>query len=376
MRMRDRRWSAALLVALLSGCQTLPSAAPTASQIVKPAAPAGIAVIDVVEAPDPALLSSIARIEPAWPLGDASPWSGEIGVGDTVTVTVFEVGYALFATGTDTGTRVDGAPAASGRTLPKMEVGDSGSIALPYVGSLTVAGRTAPAVAREIEAKLRGKSQSAQVVVSVERGPAQSVVVSGDVKQPGRQPLTLAGERLLDVIAQAGGPANRAADTGVRVTRGDVSGEVRLDRVRVGGPENVRLGPGDRVELVRSVRSVTVLGSARTVSELPFDSDQLSLAEAIARSGGPLDERADATGVFVFRFEPRVVDGRNGEFPVIYRLNLLDPRSYFASQRFFMRPKDVLMIANARSVQFGKLVTMLNTMVSPAITVDLLTRNR
>ena len=373
MRMLDVRCWIPVVMLGLSGCATIPSAAPTAAQITRPAAPAGIAVIDIVAAPEVATTAS-APVALDWPLRDAAPWSGEIGVGDKLTVTVFEVGYSLFASTGESVARADAVPAATGRTLPRLEVGDTGTIALPYIGTMTVAGRTAPSVAREIEQRLRGKSQSAQVVVSVERGPQQSVVVSGDVKSPGRQPLTLAGERLLDVVAQAGGPSSRAADTEIRLTRGTVSANVRLDRVRVDSVVNVRLAPGDRVELMRSVRSMTVLGSARTVSELPFDSDELSLAEAIARSGGPLDERADATGVFVFRFEPRKVEGQDKDVPVIYRLNLLDPRSYFASQRFLMRPKDVLMIANARSVQFGKLVTLLNTMVSPAITVDLLTR--
>ncbi len=374
MPMPDLRFAPIALGLALGGCAMLPGAAPTASQITRPAAPAGIAVVDIVTAADLAKMPPAAVEAPAWPLADAAPWSGEIGVGDTLTVTVFEIGYGLFANTQDLATRGAGAPTAAGHVLPRMEVGDAGTITLPYVGTVSVAGHTVAAVEREIEGGLRGKSQSAQVVVTVERGPAQSVVVSGDVKNPGRQPLTLAGERLLDVVAQAGGPSSRSADTIVRMTRGAASADIRLDRVRVDSAANVRLAPGDRVELIRGVRSMTVLGSARTVSELPFDSDELSLAEAIARSGGPLDERADATGVFVFRFERRTVEGQDREMPVIYRLNLLDPRSYFASQRFLMRPKDVLMIANARSVQFGKLVTLLNTMVSPAITVDLLTR--
>jgi polysaccharide export outer membrane protein len=255
-----------------------------------------------------------------------------------------------------------------------MEVGVSGTIAMPYIGPVRVLGRTAPEVARDIERRLHGLSQSAQVMVSVERGPGQSVVISGDVKTPGREPLTLAGERLLDAVALAGGPSSRAADTRVRLTRGNLTGDVRLDQLRVDSSANVRLAPGDHVELTRDVRSLTVMGAARTVSELAFESDDLSLAEAIARTGGPLDDRADATGVFVFRFESKIVDGQTKEVPVIYRLNLLDPRSYFASQRFHMQRKDVLLIANARSAQFGKLVQLLNTLVSPAITADLLLR--
>jgi len=374
MRGPDIRHFMPGLLLVLSGCAALPAAAPTAGQITRPAAPAGIAVIDIVATPPQGAAVDVSAPSADWPIADALPWSGEIGVGDTLNVTVFEVGYSLFAAGSQGADSPDKAPSASGRALPRMEVGESGSIAMPYIGAVHVVGRSAPDVAREIERRLRGLSQSAQAIVSVERGPAQSVVISGDVKAPGRQPLTLAGERVLDVVAQAGGPSSRAADTEVRLTRRDQTADIRLDRLRVGSAANVRLAPGDHIELIRDVRSLTVLGAAHTVSELSFDSDKLSLAEAIARAGGPVDERADATGVFVFRFEPAQVEGKVRDVPVIYRLNLLDPRSYFASQRFYMHQKDVLLIANARSAQFGKLVQLLNTMVSPAITVDLLTR--
>lgn len=365
---KPMRFACVPLLLAASACSTLPTGAPTVSQVVGPAATSGIAVIDIVDTPAPGPAVPLAV---AWPIADAAPWSGEIAVGDTLTVTVFEVGYALFAPSGDAGTREGATPAAGARTLPKLEVGESGQVAIPYIGQVDVVGRPAAAVGAEIKRRLRGLSQSAEVVVAVDRGPARSVVTSGDVRNPGRQPLTVAGERLLDLIAQAGGPANRPADTRVRLVRDGQAAEIRLDQLRVDSPANVRLAPGDHVQLIRSVRSLTVLGSARNVAELAFDSDRLTLAEAIARSGGLADDRADATGVFIFRYEP----GPDGEpRPVIYRLNLLDPRSYFLSQRFEMREKDVLLVANARSVQFGKLVQLLNTLVTPAITVDLLTR--
>lgn len=367
--MRNRVFALLPLLLAASACATLPAGAPTASQVVGPAATAGIAVIDLVDTPTRPQPVSLS--EPAWPIADAPPWSGEIAVGDALTVTVFEVGYALFAPSGEGSAREGAPPAAGARTLPRMEVGESGAVTIPYIGAVHVAGRSSAAVGEEIRQKLRGLSQQAQVVVAVDRGPGRSVVTSGDVRNPGRQPLTLAGERLLDLIAQAGGPANRPADTRVRLVRGEQAAEIRLDQLRVDSPANVRLAPGDHVQLIRSVRSLTVLGSARNVAELAFDSDTLTLAEAIARSGGLADDRADATGVFVFRYEA----GADGApKPVIYRLNLLDPRSYFLSQRFAMREKDVLLVANARSVQFGKLVQLLNTLVTPAITVDLLTR--
>ena len=227
-------------------------------------------------------------------------------------------------------------------------------------------------VAAAIEGRLRGKSQAAQVIVTVEPGPRRSAVLSGAVKKPGRVPLSEAGERLLDAIALAEGPETRPADTLVKLTRGDIVSTARLDEVGAASAANVVLAPGDRIELVRNVRTLTVLGAANSVSELAFDSAELTLSEALARAGGAKDEKADPTGVFVFRYEWR--DGAAQPVPVIYRLNLLQPQSYFAAQRFRMREKDVMLVANAQANQIGKFVQMLNAVIAPAITVDLLTR--
>ncbi|WP_197424202.1 polysaccharide biosynthesis/export family protein, partial [Sphingomonas sp. CCH9-E2] len=186
----SRLCTLAPLLLAASACATLPAGAPTVSQVVGPSASSGIAVLDIIETPMPS--EPVAPVM-TWPIGDAAPWGGEIAVGDTLTVTVFEVGYALFAPSGETSAREGAVPAAGARTLPRMEVGDSGSVTIPYIGAVRVVGRTSAAVGEEIRQKLRGLSQQAQVVVAVERGPGRSVVTSGDVRNPGRQPLTLAG---------------------------------------------------------------------------------------------------------------------------------------------------------------------------------------
>lgn len=358
---------------LLAGCASLPSAAPTVGQVVRTQQGEPVEVRDIT----PALVTAAAPSLPdgtSLSLGDASALWDSISVGDTLGISIFEMGYGLFTPGgvaTD-GTTGSAAPRAGGRALPPITVSESGTIDIPYIGSLRAEGRSPAELTTEIERRLRGKSQFAQALVTLERGPARSVILSGDVKQPGRLTLTAAGERLLDAVALAGGPQGRVPDTIVRLTREGVTQELRMDRLTPDSSANVRLGPGDRIELVRNARTLTVLGAAKTVSEIAFESDRLTLIEALSRAGGPTDDKADPTGVFVFRYEPRA-DG-SGEQPVIYRLDLLKPQSYFAAQRFLMREKDVLLIANARSNQLGKFVQLLNGLTAPAVLFDVVTR--
>ena len=364
----------ALATFAVSACATLPSAAPTTAQIIHTQAGEPVDVRDITALSFEGLQTE--TVAPSdWPIRDAPLLWDSIAVGDKLSISIFELGYGLFTQGATAADAANSpaAPRAGTRTFPTILVTESGLIDLPYIGSIKAAGMTPVAITAEIERRLKGKSQFAQALVTLERGGARSVILSGDIKQPGRLLLTAAGERLLDAVALAGGPDGRAADIIVRLTRDGFTQEIRMNRIASGDAANVRLAPGDRITLLRNVRTFSVLGAAKTVSEIPFDSDRLTLIEALSRAGGPEDDKADATGVFIFRFEPRA-DGSDGEHPVIYRLNLLQPQSYFAAQRFMMREKDVVLIANARSNQIGKFVQLLNGLTAPAVLLDVVTR--
>ncbi|WP_447762566.1 polysaccharide biosynthesis/export family protein [Sphingopyxis panaciterrae] len=309
-----------------------------------------------------------------WSFGDGTIGSEEVLVGDNLEIVIFEVGYRLFGVVDSRSDARDPAIAASGAALPTISVPNDGYVNIPYVGPVNVLGRNTKAIAAEIRERLRGLSQQADVLVRVASGPMRSVTVSGDVKNPGRIPITAAGERVLDIIASAGGPAESPSNLVVRLARGGASEEMQLDQLRAGEAQNIRLMPGDVVQLLKRQRSFSVIGAARDVAEVPLADTPVSLVEGLARAGGPIDNQADATGVFVFRYVDRDVDGAAVKVPTIFRLNLLDPRSYFIASRFRMADDDVVLIANARSAQFAKLVQMLNQFTSPVVTVDLLTR--
>ncbi len=371
-----RRHLAPVLLALvllsLSGCAALPSAAPTSRQIVSNLKAGEAEVIEIV----PGTISGDAAMQAPllpWMIGDGLGANDRFVPGDGLTITAYEIGYPLFGSLAGSEAASTG-PNATARSFPAISVPEDGAIEFPYAGKLRVAGLSPDEVSRQLEARLRSKSRFIQILVTAQPGPGRAALLSGDVARPGRVALSPARERLLDVIALAGGPIPRRADTIVRLTRGAAAGELRLDEVSADGSQNVVLAPGDRVELARSTRTLTVLGAAQKVTEVPFDSAALTLSEALARAGGPLDDKADARGVFIFRYETRLRGGETVLQPVIYRLNLLDPASYFAAQRFQMRAKDVMLIANAQSNQVAKFIQMVNQLATPVLSVDLLTR--
>ncbi|APZ98186.1 hypothetical protein BWQ93_06630 [Sphingopyxis sp. QXT-31] len=365
----------ALLAATLGGCSMLPSASPTIGQVTKPAALADGRALDLVDLNESGWSEEDTPIAPsaAWSFTDGTTSSEQILVGDNLEIVVFEVGYRLFGA-IDGGDAKDPAVSAAGAALPTISVPADGYVAIPYVGPIDVLGRTPQGVATEIRERLRGLSQRADVLVRVASGPMRSITVGGEVKAPGRIAITAAGERVLDVVAAAGGPSEQQSNLIVRLARAGDSQEMPLDQIRAGDAANVRLMPGDVVQLLKRQQSFSVIGAARDVAEVPLADTPVSLVEGLARAGGPIDNQADATGVFVFRYVDKDVGGTMTAVPTIYRLNLLDPRSYFIASRFRMQDDDVVLIANARSAQFAKLVQMLNQLTSPIVTVDVLTR--
>ncbi len=188
-------------------------------------------------------------------------------------------------------------------------------------------------------------------------------------------PLTAKGERLLDAVAAAGGVRQPVGKTTVQVTRGEVVQSMALDSVIQDPKQNIVLQPGDVVTALFQPLSFTALGATGKNEEVFFEAQGITLAQALARAGGLQDQRADAKGVFIFRYEEPLVLGVAGEnppltpdgkVPVIYRVDLKDPRSFFVAQGFPIRNKDVMYVSNAPAAELQKFLNILTSVVFTA----------
>jgi len=376
------------LAVLLSGCAALPSSGPTGRQVVHAARnPQTDLKFQVVEL-DGAAFQKLLTIPPAGrAVGRLAALAREgrvdrIAPGDALQINIYEVGMSLFGSSSQSATAgLGGAMMAPDsvdtnvRSQPVniVTVASDGTIRLPYIGRLMVAGSTPYDVQRMIEQGLHGKSQSPQALVTVVSSPGNSVYLLGDVIRTGRMPLTAARERLLDAVATAGGSKISSADTVVRLTRGGERAEMRLGDIRPGSGDDLSLLPGDRIELVNEPRSFSAFGATPRVSQVAFEAPSVSLAEALARIGGPNDAQADPKAVFLFRYDAAAIAA--GDPPLIYRLNLMKPESYIIAQNFPMHDKDLIYIANSAANPVTKFVGILNQLFAPLLTARVLTRN-
>lgn len=367
----------------LTGCAALPASGPTESQVLDggqtPKNPMGFHIIPLdansIQAFDIAAPSPMSVFADARAQGEDN---GLIGVGDMLNIAIFEAGNSLFAPGS-TASNTASAPAGptgavSNINLPPEGVDAQGYVSVPYAGRIQAAGVTPDQLAERIESALSGQSQNPQVIVTIAKNLSNTVIVSGDLKSPGRFPLTLANEQLLDMIAIAGGPAHDDQDESVELTRAGQSAKVPLSDLEGDATQNVYLLPGDHIQLSYDPRSFTVFGAAEKVDQITFAAPRLSLAEALARTGGPSNYQADPNGIFLFRFERPAVAARLGlpasgaKIPVIYQLDMMQPASYFVAQEFPMQDQDVLYIANAKTDKVSKFLGLISELVAPAAT--------
>ena len=297
-----------------------------------------------------------------------------VGAGDVLEVSVWEAPPATLFGSTVIDPRA-GAATTRVTTFPEQMVSYDGTINIPFAGNIPVAGKSPQAVEVEVARRLRGKANQPQVLVRVTRNATSNVTVVGEVSQSIRMPLTAKGERLLDAVAAAGGVRQPVGKMTVQVTRNRVVQAMALDSVILDPRQNIMLQPGDVVTALYQPLSFIALGATGKNEEVVFEAQGISLAQALARSGGLQDQRADAKGVFIFRFEDPLVLGATGDnpqlmpdgtVPVIYRVDLKDPRSFFVAQGFPMRNKDVMYIANAPAAELQKFLNILTSVVFTA----------
>lgn len=368
-------FTAAIFSSLLGGCATLPSNGPTASGIVGQAKHDGIQqyVVSNIDAATADKLNSVNTMEEFLPIPpplENIPFN-VVTVGDVLKITIYEVGVSVFSASSGaSGMNTMPDFSAHNEIFENVIVDENGTIELPYIGRVRIVGRTLSEAEQLIKAKMAGKSQSPEVTIHLTDSPRKSAYVAGDVRRPGRVPLTPAGERLLDVILAVGGPTDQPYNTVIRLTRGSVEQSVRLSNIRPSTSSNILLLSGDRIEVLRQPLTFVVLGSSGRVAEIPFDGEEISLVQALGKFGGLNDNQADPRAVFLFRQEQNATPA----VPTVYRLNMMDPKSYFIAQNVNVRDKDLIYVASARANLPTKFVSILNQLFSPIVTVRALSK--
>lgn len=281
-------------------------------------------------------------------IGARTQASVRLSPGDTVKVVIAEnAPNGLFAN-----------LANGGTVFNNVLVSGSGSISLPYAGTVHVAGAEPAQVEQRIRKKLTGMSVDPQVYVELISNRNHSILVSGEVKQPLRVSMLDGPMTLVDAVARAGGLTQSPMQVDA-VIRGR-NGTRRVPMAQAYAGANVELRPGDVVSLTVMDRKFNAMGAVKSPGQQELRNFNQSVLDALSQVGGLNDVQANPTGVFLFRQHPthawRDETGRWIGGWVVFRFDLRRPETIFLAQKFGMKPGDTIYVTNAPATEWMKII--------------------
>jgi polysaccharide export outer membrane protein len=331
----------------------------------------------------PEVVNTLAEYGPlsiAATFGDKRPPPEiKFGIGDVVTVTIFEAAAGGLFIPIEAGVRP-----GNFVTLPNQPVDTAGNISVPYAGAVKTAGRTPTQVQQSIVDAIKNRAIEPQAVVALATQNTSLISVLGEVNLPNRFPAQPAGEHILDAITRAGGIKDQGHESWVVLERKGRRAAVPFGALIYEPANNIWIWPGDTVYVYREPQTFLAFGAHGTQGQFPFGAWRISLAEAVGISGGLLDVQADPASVFLYRREPRPLAEKLGidcskfdgpTVPVVYNVSFQDPGGYFLATKVQMHNKDIMFAANAQSVEAAKFLQFLNVVISVPNNVALTGQN-
>jgi len=385
---------------VLAGCQAVPGSGPQmlgASRDTTEALPFEVLDLTPVSVTPYRPVTNIDRPSTTSALGAGG--RPRVAAGDVLKIRIFEsYDGSIFPT-------IRGSDAV----IPPQRVTDEGTITIPFVGTVQVAGLDLQQIEQRIVTQLGSKAQNPKVVAEIMADRSNTVMISGEVKSPGRFSVLDGTRTILDVVNKAGGPAIRnpaqAAQLEVVMRRHDqIVYKAQYPTLLAGG--DIPVQKGDDIVVRTNARTFTVLGALRGFdppsqgsqgvqatqgtgtlgvqgpqgnqaeppkpgslgpnnkepetlksANIEINKQGMTLLDALGAAGGLSDERANKSGVFLFRqSDPRVNPGGRA---TIFKLDMAQPVSIFVAQEFGIQPNDVLYVTNAPLYEYNRILSAL-----------------
>ncbi|AOM00931.1 polysaccharide export protein Wza [Cobetia marina] len=286
----------------------------------------------------------------------APDYQYHVGPGDILNIVVYDHPELSLPTGSERSAQEAG-----------NVVHADGTLFYPYIGRVQVSGKTLDEIRRVLGERLQPYLNEPQIDVKVAAFRSQKVRISGEVEQPGVQPINDVPLSLLDAIAAAGGMTGDADWHNVVLKRNGEETVISLyellaQRNAATGEARDRLLKDGDVLYVPDVgtRKVFVMGEVDKSVSLPLGRSPISLTDAIAQAGGIKEDSADASGIFVVR--------RDREDPeklaTVYQLDARNTTALILGADFALKPQDVVYVTAAPVSRWNRVISQLLPTVS------------
>jgi polysaccharide export outer membrane protein len=262
------------------------------------------------------------------------------------------------------------APQQKAVSLENLAVSPAGTIFVPYVGEVAVAGRTPDDARAMLQMQVDGVLAAPQVILTHAPGRLNTVDLVGGVARPGSYPLPDRSTTVLSLLAQGGGIAAGLANPQLRLVRGGRVYGISAAQLFAEPSRDLVLRGGDKVIVEADTASFLALGAAGTQTLVRFPKDRLSALEAVTLIGGLEAGRANAQGVLVLREYPAAAvrpdaapdaaapagNGGGGPPPpgpapdrprVVFTLDLTTADGLFSARGFDIAPGDLVLVTES-----------------------------
>ena len=277
-------------------------------------------------------------------LVEAGPY--RIGPGDVLGIVVW--GNPDFSAPTGTGT------GQNGNVTSGFTVGASGSVVLPFIGSVKAAGLTLEEFGKRVTDALRSQMRNPQATVDVRSYRSARIYVDGEVNKPGQQTIDDVPMTLPEALDRAGGPTRLADRSAVSLIRGTKVVKVNLDSLIGMGidPNKIVLAKGDTLRVPSQEDSrLYVLGEVAAPGPKLLRRGKLSLGEALGDSGGVSVLTGNPKQVYVVR-------ATDPTKPEIFHIDVASPVFLALADGFELRPRDVVYVDPVPLVRWNRILNL------------------